>query len=86
MGAALAANTGAAGAMHRVACFAGLPAPTGMEQVWACATPVGAGAPAKGPEQEIETPRQAGAFWGNAVLSEYPTGAVPLAGSQPCWR
>ncbi|RCL23850.1 diguanylate cyclase [Pseudomonas sp. AFG_SD02_1510_Pfu_092] len=29
MGAAAAANTGAAGAIHRVACFAGLPAPTG---------------------------------------------------------
>ncbi len=30
VGAALAANTGAAGAMHRVACFACLPAPTGI--------------------------------------------------------
>ncbi|RCL22564.1 diguanylate cyclase [Pseudomonas sp. AFG_SD02_1510_Pfu_092] len=30
MGAAVAANTGAAGAIHRVACFAGLPAPTGI--------------------------------------------------------
>ncbi|RCL21047.1 diguanylate cyclase, partial [Pseudomonas sp. AFG_SD02_1510_Pfu_092] len=30
MGAALAANTGAAGAMHRVVCFAGEPAPTGI--------------------------------------------------------
>ncbi|RCL26008.1 diguanylate cyclase [Pseudomonas sp. AFG_SD02_1510_Pfu_092] len=29
MGAALAANTGVAGAMHRAGCFAGLPAPTG---------------------------------------------------------
>ena len=29
VGAALAANTGAAGAIHRVACFAGSPAPTG---------------------------------------------------------
>ncbi|TXI05074.1 MAG: diguanylate cyclase [Pseudomonas monteilii] len=29
MGAALAANTGAAGAMHRVGFFAGKPAPTG---------------------------------------------------------
>jgi len=28
VGAAVAANTGAAGAMYRVACFAGLPAPT----------------------------------------------------------
>ncbi|WP_161959676.1 hypothetical protein [Pseudomonas sp. AFG_SD02_1510_Pfu_092] len=28
VGAAVAANTGAAGAMQRVACFAGLPAPT----------------------------------------------------------
>ncbi len=24
------ANTGAAGAIHRVACFAGMPAPTGL--------------------------------------------------------
>ncbi|APO81483.1 diguanylate cyclase [Pseudomonas putida] len=30
MGAALAANTGEAGARHRVACFAGEPAPTGI--------------------------------------------------------
>ncbi|APO84360.1 hypothetical protein BL240_24090 [Pseudomonas putida] len=29
VGAALAANTGKAGAIHRVACFAGTPAPTG---------------------------------------------------------
>ncbi|QKK99864.1 hypothetical protein GEV38_24460 [Pseudomonas sp. 13159349] len=29
VGAGLPANTGAAGASHRVACFAGLPAPTG---------------------------------------------------------
>ncbi|UPK87632.1 hypothetical protein E5221_22865 [Pseudomonas sp. A2] len=29
VGAAVAANTGAAGAMHRTGCFAGLPAPTG---------------------------------------------------------
>ncbi len=32
VGAALAANTGAAGAIHRVACFAGEPAPTGTAQ------------------------------------------------------
>ncbi|PYC19450.1 diguanylate cyclase [Pseudomonas mosselii] len=30
MGAASAANTGAAGARYRVACFAGKPAPTGI--------------------------------------------------------
>ncbi|RCL28513.1 diguanylate cyclase [Pseudomonas sp. AFG_SD02_1510_Pfu_092] len=30
MRAALAANTGTAGAIHRVACFAGEPAPTGI--------------------------------------------------------
>ncbi|PLU90058.1 diguanylate cyclase [Pseudomonas plecoglossicida] len=29
VGAAGSANTGTAGAIHRVACFAGLPAPTG---------------------------------------------------------
>ncbi|RRV67391.1 diguanylate cyclase [Pseudomonas sp. p99-361] len=29
MGAGVPANTGAAGARHRVACFAGTPAPTG---------------------------------------------------------
>ncbi|RCL25991.1 hypothetical protein C6A77_13045 [Pseudomonas sp. AFG_SD02_1510_Pfu_092] len=33
VGAAMAANTGAAGAMHRAAFFAGLPAPTGGVQV-----------------------------------------------------
>jgi len=33
VGAAVAANTGAAGAMHRVACFAGLPAPAGAVYV-----------------------------------------------------
>ncbi|SPO58029.1 Diguanylate cyclase (fragment) [Pseudomonas sp. JV551A1] len=32
MGAALAANTGEAGAMHRVGFFAGEPAPTGTAQ------------------------------------------------------
>ena len=32
VGAALAANTGKAGAIHRVACFAGEPAPTGTAQ------------------------------------------------------
>ena len=32
IGAALAANTGTAGAMYRVGFFAGTPAPTGTEQ------------------------------------------------------
>ncbi|APO80423.1 diguanylate cyclase [Pseudomonas putida] len=32
MGAGSPANTGAAGAIHRVACFAGMPAPTGAAQ------------------------------------------------------
>ncbi|PTU52253.1 hypothetical protein DBB42_11025 [Pseudomonas plecoglossicida] len=30
VGAGMPANTGAAGAIHRVACFAGMPAPTGL--------------------------------------------------------
>ncbi|MNN06213.1 hypothetical protein D3C81_1189960 [compost metagenome] len=46
VGAALAANTGAAGAMHRTACFAGLPAPTGTALASVHAVPVGAGLPA----------------------------------------
>ncbi len=32
VGAGAPANTGGAGAMHRGACFAGMPAPTGMAQ------------------------------------------------------
>ncbi|AXQ48377.1 MAG TPA: diguanylate cyclase [Pseudomonas sp.] len=36
MGAGLPANTGEAGAMHRVACFAGKPAPTGIATHGGC--------------------------------------------------
>jgi len=46
VGAGAPANTGAAGAILRVACFAGMPAPTGTRQLKECAVPVGAGSPA----------------------------------------
>ncbi|BBU43372.1 hypothetical protein PPTS312_12870 [Pseudomonas putida] len=45
--------------------------------------------PRRGRGRKIETPRQAGAFWGSHgvfQVTEYPTDAALLAGSQPCWH
>ncbi len=58
VGAALAANTGAAGAMHRVACFAGLPAPTGTAQASGSRCTCGSGRGREHRRSRCHTPRR----------------------------
>ncbi len=83
VGAAVAANIGAAGAIHRVACFAGEPAPTGPAQASGSRCTCGSGRGREHRRSRCHPPRRL--LRGHARSHRYSAGfRLTLYLRQPC--